>query len=191
MLKTNLICKAKSLIPAVLIAGCGVIGTYQAANAASLNFVNQTFDASTNSKSYNYTVQLTASDTAEVLDNLVLDNVFGTGKSTNPNWSNQSIANGVKFIYVTPSPTSGPTSLSGFSILAPLTAVDGTRSYSFSESPVNIPGFNNGSLSGNGTVLAPIAGSPTSVPESSNVLGILLVGGLASANQLRKQFVKS
>lgn len=190
MLKKNLIGKTKSLLPAVLIAGLGVLASHNTANAALLNFVDKNpVDGSTDLVSYNYTVQLSANETVDLLDSFVLDDVFGVGVTggVNTQWTAQNPENQAKFIYISENSTNGPAEFVDFSILAPSTAVDGTRSYSFAEK--SLPGYNNGSLSGNGSVVAPI--EPTSVPESSSVLGILLVGGLASANQLRKQLVKS
>ena len=193
MLKTNLISKAKSLFPAVLIAGLGVLSSHQAANGATLSLVSVDPDPNAQGRdTYNYQLVVDPGEAISFFDTINISGVTAGDFFTAPSGFAGSKTNDVvQFIYIDagdPAITipSG-TTITGFKLLGNLGSQSTNGAYQIFDNQ----NFNNTtSISGSGSPLL-VPGTITAVPESSNALGLMLIGGIAAASGLRKQLVKS
>jgi len=194
MLKTNLICKAKNLLPAVLIAGLGVLSSHQAANAASFSLVGIDPDPNNQGQDvYNYDLLVDQGESVSLFDTI---NIFGVTSGdflTAPSgFAGSKTSNTVQFIYIDAgNPTNtvpGATTITGFRILGNIGSQATNGAYDIFDNQ----NFNNStSISGSGSPLLVPGTIAAAVPESSNALGLMLIGGIAAAGGLRKQLVKS
>ncbi len=198
MLKTTLLSQAKSLIPAVLLAGFGVISSHQASNAASFDLASIDLDPNgTGQDIYNYNLVIGSGEGLSLLDSVNILGVTAGDFFTAPAGfaGSKPQSDIVQFVYLdgldpTSPPIQGGTgglTIPGFKILGNIGSQTQPGSYQFFDN--NIGNTQGSTIAGSGATFVP--GTITSVPESSNALGLMLIGGIVAASGLRKQLVKS